>query len=87
MTALSPAGGRSSTLPAAALAAAAALLGFILLLSLALQPVPAYQSQASGGLNTTAIPAAYVPWVLRAGSMCAAITPPIIAAQDQVESG
>lgn len=87
MTALSPAAGRSSTLPAAALAAAAALLGFLLLLALALQPVPAYQSPGSGGLNTAAIPAAYVPWVLRAGSMCAAITPPIIAAQDQVESG
>lgn len=87
MTALSPAAGRSSTIPAALLAAAAAMLLFILLLALALQPVPAYQSPGSGGLNTSAIPAAYVPWVLRAGSMCAAITPPIIAAQDQVESG
>jgi cell wall-associated NlpC family hydrolase len=28
-----------------------------------------------------------VPWVLRAGSLCAAIPPAIIAAQDQVESG
>jgi cell wall-associated NlpC family hydrolase len=41
----------------------------------------------SAGVNTTGIPVAYVPWVLAAGSICADITPAIIAAQDQVESG
>jgi cell wall-associated NlpC family hydrolase len=40
----------------------------------------------TGTLNDSAIPAAYVPWVIRAGSLCAAIPPAIIAAQDQVES-
>jgi cell wall-associated NlpC family hydrolase len=40
-----------------------------------------------GAVNTGEIPAAYVPWVLAAGSLCAAITPAVIAAQDQVESG
>jgi cell wall-associated NlpC family hydrolase len=87
MTALSPAAGRSrAALPAAVSAAAAAVFGFILLLTLAVQPVPLAQSSGSGGLNTSAVPSAYVAWVLKAGSLCAAITPPIIAAQDQVES-
>ena len=40
-----------------------------------------------GAVNTADIPAAYVPWVLAAGSLCATITPAVIAAQDQVESG
>lgn len=38
-------------------------------------------------LNSSAVPRQYLAWVLRAGSMCSAIPPPIIAAQDQVESG
>jgi cell wall-associated NlpC family hydrolase len=38
-------------------------------------------------LNTSAVPSQYLTWVLRAGSMCTAITPAIIAAQDQTESG
>jgi cell wall-associated NlpC family hydrolase len=42
---------------------------------------------AAGSLNTSAVPAAYLPWVLSAGSLCATITPAVVAAQDQVESG
>lgn len=42
---------------------------------------------AGSGVNTTQIPAAYVRWVLAAGSICPAITPAVIAAQDQAESG
>jgi cell wall-associated NlpC family hydrolase len=42
---------------------------------------------ASTVLNSSAVPSQYLTWVLRAGSMCTAITPAIIAAQDQVESG
>ena len=38
-------------------------------------------------LNTSAVPHQYLTWVLRAGSMCTTITPAIISAQDQVESG
>lgn len=44
------------------------------------QPVP-------GTLDSAGIPAAYVSWVLRAGSLCPAFSPPVIAAQDDVESG
>lgn len=40
----------------------------------------------SATFNDAGVPAAYAAWVLRAGSMCAAIPPAIIAAQDQVES-
>jgi cell wall-associated NlpC family hydrolase len=42
--------------------------------------------RSGGAVNTSAIPAAYVPWVLAAGSLCAAISPAVVAAQDQAES-
>lgn len=38
-------------------------------------------------LNTDGIKAEYRPWVIKAGSMCKEITPPVIAAQIQQESG
>jgi cell wall-associated NlpC family hydrolase len=38
-------------------------------------------------VNASAVPAAYLPWVISAGSLCATITAAVIAAQDQVESG
>jgi cell wall-associated NlpC family hydrolase len=67
------------------LAVGAAILALVLLLAAVSGQAP---SAGSGGaVNTTAIPAAYVPWVLAAGSLCASISPAVIAAQDQVESG
>src|SRR6202453_1493041 len=66
-------------------AACGAVLALILLFAAVGGQAPS--SPSSGAVNTADIPAAYVPWVLAAGSLCAAITPAIIAAQDQVESG
>lgn len=44
-------------------------------------------SPAAGQLNTTAIPNPdWVPWVLKAGSMCPEVPAPIIAAQIETES-
>jgi soluble lytic murein transglycosylase-like protein len=86
MTAIPLRTSTASRLAAAVLAVfAGGILGLLLLVA-ALSQQSA--TVASGGvLNTSAIPAQYVPWVLRAGSLCAAISPAIIAAQDQVESG
>ncbi|WP_420079904.1 peptidoglycan DD-metalloendopeptidase family protein [Streptomyces sp. JL4002] len=42
---------------------------------------------AGGALNPKNVPAQYLPWVLKAGSMCPQITPPVIAAQIEAESG
>ncbi|MBV9445879.1 MAG: bifunctional lytic transglycosylase/C40 family peptidase [Streptosporangiaceae bacterium] len=65
--------------------AGAAVLALVLLFAAVGQqpPVP----EPGGAVDTAQIPAAYVPWVLAAGSLCPVITPAIIAAQDQVESG
>ncbi|MBV9450741.1 MAG: bifunctional lytic transglycosylase/C40 family peptidase [Streptosporangiaceae bacterium] len=68
-----------------ALGAGAAVLALVLLFAAVGQQAPA--PVGGGAVNTAQIPAAYVPWVLAAGSLCPAITPAIIAAQDQVESG
>ncbi|HZR52252.1 MAG TPA: bifunctional lytic transglycosylase/C40 family peptidase [Streptosporangiaceae bacterium] len=68
------------------LAAGAAVLALILLFAAVGGQAPGAPGGGSG-VNTSAVPAVYVPWVLAAGSLCAAITPPVIAAQDQVESG
>ena len=51
----------------------------LLLLFASVSPSPPVTSAAGGAVNTSAIPAAYVPWVLQAGSLCAEITPAIIA--------
>jgi hypothetical protein len=86
MTAIPLRTSTASRLVAAGLAVfAGGILGLLLLVAaLGQQSVT---TAPDGTLNTAAIPAQYVPWVLQAGSMCAAIPPAIIAAQDQVESG
>ena len=90
MTALNlPAGGYGAGRLAVrgGLAAATAILALILLFAAVGGQAPGAPAGGSGGaVNTSAIPAAYVPWVLAAGSLCAAITPAVIAAQDQAES-
>lgn len=70
----------------AAVSAAITALFLLLLFSVALSS-PASQSPQGTGLNTSAVPKPYVPWVLRAGSLCAAVPPAVIAGQDQAESG
>jgi cell wall-associated NlpC family hydrolase len=65
----------------AGLAASGALCSLVLLFTVVGQP-----SSPSGSVNTSQVPAAYLPWVLSAGALCATITPAVIAAQDQVES-
>jgi cell wall-associated NlpC family hydrolase len=81
-----PAGTGTKLVAGVAAAFFAAVLGLILLVT------ATGQQQEPGAATTTvldssAIPARYLPWVLRAGTICTAITPQIIAAQDQVESG
>ncbi|MFJ3825994.1 peptidoglycan DD-metalloendopeptidase family protein [Streptomyces nodosus] len=44
-------------------------------------------AQAAGEFNEGAVPAAYREWVIKAGSMCEEITPTVIAAQIEQESG
>ncbi len=82
-----PAGGQVSGLALRLVLAGAAGI-FALILLFAAVGGQSFSPPAGGGtVNTSAIPAAYVPWVLAAGSLCVVITPAIIAAQDQVESG
>jgi len=64
-----------------------ALSAVVLLFAAAGGQAPSVSTSGGGAVNTADIPAAYVPWVLAAGSLCAAISPAVIAAQDQVESG
>ncbi|MGJ5953141.1 hypothetical protein [Streptomyces neyagawaensis] len=45
------------------------------------------QGGVGGGLKNGQVPAEYVPWVLKAGSMCDIIKPAVIAAQIEAESG
>lgn len=49
------------------------------------QPAAA-QTTTVGNLNTTSVPHGWASWVEAAGSLCAEISPPIIAAQIQTES-
>ncbi len=44
------------------------------------------QSQTQGFGLSSKVPAEYVQWVTRAGSLCPSVTPPMIAAQIQAES-
>lgn len=66
---------------------AAAITAFVVVLGGA----PASSSAASGTgltLNTSAVPdQAYVPWLDGAGSLCQAVSPPLLAAQIDQESG
>src|SRR5579859_6154096 len=81
-----PLGGHPVRLAGQAAAAfAAGVLALILLVAAAGGQMP-YSAVGNNGVNTAGIPAAYVPWVLAAGSVCADISPAIIAAQDQAES-
>jgi cell wall-associated NlpC family hydrolase len=61
-----------------------AVLALLLLIALLAQQAPLMPS--GDGLNTAKIPAAYVAWVIRAGSLCTAIPAGIIAGQAQTES-
>ncbi|MCG7524558.1 peptidoglycan DD-metalloendopeptidase family protein [Streptomyces sp. OfavH-34-F] len=45
------------------------------------------EEAVSGELNTDAVPALYLPWVLKAGAMCDEIPAALIAAQIEQESG
>lgn len=47
----------------------------------------AEEQGVGGGLKNGQVPAEYVPWVLKAGSMCDIIKPAVIAAQIEAESG
>jgi cell wall-associated NlpC family hydrolase len=77
--------GGSSGLRTIAVATVAAVLGLLMLIfMMVMQSAPS--TTTASGLNTSAVPTAYIQWVLKAGSICAAITPAIIAAQDQAES-
>lgn len=49
--------------------------------------VAGVSSSSSSSLNTSAVPAEYVDVVIRAGSICSEITPSLIAAQIERESG
>jgi cell wall-associated NlpC family hydrolase len=65
----------------------AGVLALLLLVAGFAKPDSSPAQASTSTLNTANIPAEYVPWVLAAGSLCAAIPASIIAAQDQVESG
>ena len=84
MTAWVPALSRpgSRAVLGAGLAACGAVCSLVLLFTVVGQP-----SSPSGSVNTSQVPAAYLPWVLSAGALCGVITPAVITAQDQVESG
>ena len=84
MTAWVPALSRpgSRAVLAAGLAVCGALFSLVLLFTVMGQP----SAPPSDSVNTSAVPATYLPWVLNAGALCAVITPAVIAAQDQVES-
>jgi len=86
MTAQAPAlpGPASRVILGAGLAVCGTICSLILLFTVVGQPSSPSGSAVS--VNTSAVPAAYLPWVLSAGSLCATITPAVIAAQDQVES-
>jgi len=67
--------------------AGAAMTAFVVVLG----GGPANSSAASGTgltLNPSAVPdASYVPWLNEAGALCPAVSPPLLAAQIQQESG
>ncbi|WP_067067580.1 C40 family peptidase [Carbonactinospora thermoautotrophica] len=65
----------------AAAGVTAFVLGIVLLVGMGSQP-------ASGvGLRPGTVPAAYLSWVLKAGSLCPQVSAPLIAAQIEAESG
>jgi Transglycosylase SLT domain/NlpC/P60 family/Type IV secretory system Conjugative DNA transfer len=70
----------------AVLGAGLAVCGTVCWLVLLFTVVGQPSSSPSESVNTSQVPAAYLPWVLSAGALCGVITPAVIAAQDQVES-
>lgn len=58
-----------------------------ILLSSASSAPAASTGGVGGGLVPGAVPAPYVPWVLQAASTCTVLTPSLVAAQIQQESG
>jgi len=82
--------GKPASRAGAVLAAIIALIIALLLLlalSVAYSGTPGPGMAAISPLRTAVIPPQYVPWVQRAGEECPDITPPVIAAQIQEESG
>jgi len=60
------------------------LVGFLGVLS---RPPEASALGWGGGLASGSVPAAFVPWVERAGQLCPAVPAPLLAAQLEQESG
>ncbi|WP_329615727.1 peptidoglycan DD-metalloendopeptidase family protein [Streptomyces brevispora] len=65
----------------------ACLLGSFFLLPVIVFGGGEEEQAVSGELNSGAVPALYLQWVLKAGAMCDEITAPLIAAQIEQESG
>jgi len=65
----------------------ASLLALVVLLSAAGTNPAAAAGGVGGGLAPGAVPAAYAPWVAKAAGSCPVLTPSLVAAQLQVESG
>ena len=65
----------------------ACLLALVVLLSAAGTNPAAAAGGVGGGLAPGAVPAAYAPWVAKAAGSCPVLTPSLVAAQLQVESG
>jgi len=64
------------------------LLALVILLSSASStPANASGGGVGGGLAAGAVPAADVPWVSKAAATCPVLTPSLVAAQTQTESG
>jgi cell wall-associated NlpC family hydrolase len=74
----------------AAAATLAALLAFVLLIAVIVATEQNATPEGDGGgggvLNAGQVPAAFAPWLQRAGSLCPAIGAPLLAAQLQQES-
>ncbi|MFF4492593.1 peptidoglycan DD-metalloendopeptidase family protein [Streptomyces sp. NPDC001546] len=68
-------------------AVAAVLAPFMLFVGVSGGEADAGLAAGSGTLNPKHVPPQYVTWVLKAGSVCPEIPPPVIAAQIEAESG
>jgi cell wall-associated NlpC family hydrolase len=77
---------RAAAVLAAILALIIALL-LLLALSFGFGAAPDPGMPGNAPLRTSGIPPEYVPWVQQAGEECPQITPPVVAAQIQAESG
>ncbi|MFJ8017568.1 peptidoglycan DD-metalloendopeptidase family protein [Streptomyces sp. NPDC096339] len=68
-------------------AVAAVMMPFVLFVGVSGGGADTGLVAGGGALNPKHVPPEYVTWVLKAGSMCPQITPPVIAAQIEAESG